>query len=147
MSLDKLPYIRRTVRPPLADCPQYTYANPPEATTSLEQFLTLPADCPALLGGPSAVNVANPPETAMSLDNILNSTADCPHQNGGPSAVQSCEPPPETSSLDKLQISTADRPLPYSGLSTVNFAIPPVAVPPKLIRLKCANHHRNGNQG
>ena len=26
-------------------------------------------------------------------------------------------------------------------------SVVPVAAPPKLIRLKCANHHRNGNQG
>ena len=72
------------------DCPQHTYANPPE-TTSLEQFLILPADCPAPLGGPSAVHVSNPPETATSLDKILNSTADSPLSNSGPSAAQSCE--------------------------------------------------------
>ena len=98
----KLQSIRRTVRSPLADCPQYTYTNPPETTTSLEQFLILPADCPAPLGGPSAVHVFNPPETEASLDKILDSTADCPRPSGGPSAVKSCEPPPETSSLDKL---------------------------------------------
>ena len=115
----------RTVRSPLADCPQYTYANPPETTTSLEQFLILPTDCPAPLGGPSAVHVFNPPETATSLDKILDSTADCMRPSGGPSAVQSCAPPPETSFLDKLQVSTADRPLPYSGLSADNSAKPP----------------------
>ena len=68
--------------------------NPPthQTTTSLEQFLILPADCPATLGGPSAVHVFNPPETATSLDKILDSTADCPRPSGGLSAVQSCEP-------------------------------------------------------
>ena len=34
-------------------------------------------------------------------------------------------------------------------LSEVCFAalIPAVVAPPKLIRLKCANHHQNNNQG
>ena len=81
----------RTVRSPLADCPQYTYANPPETTTSLDRFLILPADHPALLGRPSAVHSVNPPEMTTSLDKILDSTADCPHSISGPSAVQPCE--------------------------------------------------------
>ena len=80
----------RTVRSPLADCPQYTYAKPPETTASLDKFLILPADHPALLGGPSAVHSSNPPETTTSLDKILDSTANCPLSNSGPSAVQPC---------------------------------------------------------
>jgi len=92
MSLDKLPSIWRTVRSPLADCPQYTYAHPPEATTSLEHFLKPPADCPATLGGPSAVHIIDVPETTTSMDKLLDSTADCPRPSGGPSAVKSCEP-------------------------------------------------------
>ena len=82
----------RTVRSPLVDCPQYTYANPPETTTSLDKFLILPADRPAPLGGPSAVHSANPLETTTSLDKILDSTEDCPLSNSGPSAVQPYEP-------------------------------------------------------
>ena len=87
----KLQSIRRTVRSPLADRPRYTCASPPETITPLEQFLNSTADCPAPLGGPSAVHVFNPPETTTSLDKILDSTADCPRPSGGPSAVQSCE--------------------------------------------------------
>ena len=83
--------ILRTVRSPLADCPQHTYVNPPETTTSLDEFLILTADRPAPLGGPSAVHSAKPPETTTSLDKILDSTADCPLSNSGPSAVQPCE--------------------------------------------------------
>ena len=89
-SLTEIPM--RTVRAQVADRPPYHSTDPPKTTTSPEQFLIIPADCPAPLGGPSAVHVCNPPETAMSLDNILNSTTDCPRPNGGPSAVQSCEP-------------------------------------------------------
>ena len=81
----------RTVRSPLADCPQYTYTKPPETTTSLDKFLILPADRPTPLGGPSAVHSSNPPETTTPLDKILDSTADCPLSNSGPSAVQFCE--------------------------------------------------------
>ena len=76
----------------MADCPPYYPTNPSEATTSLEPFPILPADCPATPGGPSAVQVLNPPETETSLDNFLYSTKDCPRPSGGPSAVQSCEP-------------------------------------------------------
>ena len=82
----------RTVRAQMADRPPYCSTDPPETTTSLEQFLILPADCPAPLGGPSAVHVFNPPETTTSLDKILDSTADCPRPSSGPSAVKSCEP-------------------------------------------------------
>ena len=88
----KLQSIRRTVCSPIADRPQYTHANPPETTTSLEQSLNSTADCPAPLGGPSAVQVSIPPETTTSLDKILHSTTDCPRPSGGPSAVKSCEP-------------------------------------------------------
>ena len=83
--------ILRTVHSPLADCPQHTHANPPETTTSLDEFLILTVDHPASLGGPSAVHSANPPEMTTSLDKILDSTADCPPSNSGPSKVQSCE--------------------------------------------------------
>ena len=42
-----------------ADCPQFNSANPPEATTPLDKSLIPTADCPTLLGGPSAVHSAN----------------------------------------------------------------------------------------
>ena len=106
----------------MADCPPHYPTNPAEATTSLELFPILPADCPATPGGPSAVQVLNPPETKTSLDNFLDSTADCPRPSGGPSAVRPCEPPETTSSLEQIRASTADRPLPYSGLSAINLA-------------------------
>ena len=81
----------RTVRSPLADYPQYTYAKPSETTASLDKFLILLADRPAPLGGPSAVHSSKPPKKTTSLDKILDSTADCPLSNSRPSAVQSCE--------------------------------------------------------
>jgi len=58
----------RTVRAQVADRPPYYYTDPPETTTSLEQFLILHADCPTTLGGPSVVHVFNPPGTATSLE-------------------------------------------------------------------------------
>ena len=76
----------------MADRLWFNSTDPPEPTTSLVKFQIYTADCPALLGGPSAVHSANPPETTTSLDRILDSTADCPLSNSGPSAVQSCEP-------------------------------------------------------
>ena len=58
-SLDNFKHIRRTVRSKIADCPQFNSVNPPEATTPLDKSLIPTADCPALLGGPSAVHSAN----------------------------------------------------------------------------------------
>ena len=54
----------------LADSPQYTYANPPETTTSLDKFLILPADRLALLGGPSAVHLRETTRNTMFLDKL-----------------------------------------------------------------------------
>ena len=51
--------IGRTVRSKIADRSQFNSAKPPEATTPLDKFLISTADCPALLGGPSAVHSAN----------------------------------------------------------------------------------------
>ena len=103
----------------MADRPPYYSTDPPETTTSLEQFLILPADCPATLGGLSAVHIFNPAETSTSLDKILNSTADCPAPLGGPSAVHVFNPPETTASLDKILDSTADCPRPSGGSSAV----------------------------
>ena len=58
-SLDNFKPIRRTVRSKIADCPQFNSAKPPEATTPLDKILISTANCPALLGGPSAVHSAN----------------------------------------------------------------------------------------
>ena len=58
----------RTVRAQVADRPPYYSTDSPETATSLEQLLILPADCPAPLGGPSAVHVSNLPETTTSLE-------------------------------------------------------------------------------
>ena len=43
----------------MADCPPYYPTNPSEATTSLELFPILPADCPTIPSGPSTVQVLN----------------------------------------------------------------------------------------
>ena len=97
----QLQSIRRTFRSPLAGRPQYTYANPPETTTSLEQSLISTADCPHPSGGPSAVQSCAPPPETSSLDKLQVSTADRPLPYSGLSAVNFAKPPETTSSLDK----------------------------------------------
>ena len=99
----KLQSIRRTVRSPLADRPQYTCASPPETTTPLEQFLNSTADCPRPSGGPSAVQSYEPQPETLSLDKLLLSTAGRPLPYSGLSAVNSAKPPETTSSLDKVR--------------------------------------------
>ena len=113
----------------MADCPPYYPTNPSEATTSLELFPILPADCPATPGGPSAVQVLNPPETETSLDNFLDSTADCPRPSGGPSAVQSCEPHQRHRLRNKFKLQ----------LRTVRS---PIADCPQSILLNLPRQHR-----
>jgi len=81
---------------------RFTFANPPEPTTSLDEFQNSPADCPLPISGPSVVHSANPPEPAMSLDKFLNLPADCPALLGGPSAVHLRETTRDTMPLDKL---------------------------------------------
>ena len=70
MSLDKLKTILRTVCDPVADCPQFTFANPPNQRRLWTNFRTLrrtvryaAADCPQL-------NLADLPELLTALDNI-----------------------------------------------------------------------------
>ena len=57
MFLGKLKTILRTVCDPVADYPPFTFANPPEPTTSLDEFQNSPADCPLPISGPSAVHL------------------------------------------------------------------------------------------
>ena len=77
----------RTVRAQVADRPPYYSTDPPETTTSLEQFLDSTADCPRPSGGPSAVQSCELPPETSSLDRLQVSTADRPLPTGGPSAV------------------------------------------------------------
>jgi len=69
----------RTVRSPLADCPQYTYAKPPDTTASLDKFLILSADRLQLSNsGPSAVQFCETTRDNSVSGQISNPT-------GGPS--------------------------------------------------------------
>ena len=118
----------RTVRAQVADRPPYYSTDPPETTTSLEQLLILPADCPAPLGGPSGPPWRTVRSSRIQSTRDENVSGQNPRLYRGLSApkwrtVHSSilRTPPETSSLDKFQISTADRPLPYSGPSAVHF--------------------------
>ena len=73
----------------MADRPQFNFADPPEPTTSLDNFKSIRrtvrskiADCPQF-------NSAKPPEATTHLDKFLISMADYPALLGGPSAVHS----------------------------------------------------------
>ena len=103
--------ILRTVRSPLADCPQHTYANPPETTTSLDKFLILTADRPAPLGGPSGPPWRTVRSSLCPTTRDDNVSRQNPRLYDGLSALQKrtvrsstlWNPPETTSSLDKVR--------------------------------------------
>ena len=88
MSLDKLTTIRRTVRDPVADCPQYTSANLPEPTMSLEEIQALWRTVRSPLADRPQFNPTKPTRDNIVSGQISNTTADCPALLGGPSAVR-----------------------------------------------------------
>ena len=124
-SLDKLQPIRRTVRSPLADRPQYTCVNPPETTTPLEQFLNSTADCPRPSGGPSAVQLCRPTRPNYLTGQFLYRLVDCPLTLSGLSAIHPCQTSRDNVASGKILNSTADRPAPLGGPSAVHSANSP----------------------
>src|SRR6185312_11796488 len=89
---NSFPFYLRTVRPPLADRPQFKYSIH-QRRTSLDNFLDSTADCPRPSGGPSAVHPSELPETTSSLDKPQASTADRPLPYSGLSATNPAKQP------------------------------------------------------
>ena len=71
----------------MADRPQFNFANPPETTSSLDNFSNSKADCPALHCRPSAVHLLKFTRNNYVSGKSLEQLADCPTPLGGPSAV------------------------------------------------------------
>ena len=73
----------------MADRPRFNSADPPEPTTSLDNFKSIRWTVRSKISDYPQFNSTKPPEATTHLDKFLISTADCPALLGGPSVVYS----------------------------------------------------------